>query len=95
MIVPPMSKPSEKAMQAFDAFAAKYNHESNEWLDMGVDVYFCAGYDAAAEALSEHKRVIEMAERTLVYFYSNINGEEYLIKHVAPVLAEIAKLRKE
>ena len=31
----------------FDAFASNFDHESNEWLDMGVDAYFRAGFKAA------------------------------------------------
>lgn len=31
----------------FDAFASKFDHESNEWLDMGVYAYFRAGFKAA------------------------------------------------
>jgi hypothetical protein len=31
----------------FDAFASKFDHESNEWLDMGADAYFRAGFRAA------------------------------------------------
>jgi hypothetical protein len=33
--------------ERFDAFASLYDQESNEWLDMGADVYFRAGYRAA------------------------------------------------
>jgi hypothetical protein len=56
----------------FEVFASKFNHESNEWLDMGVDEYFRAGFRAAAPAaqpavpdaihhtdLSEHPQYIE------------------------------------
>jgi hypothetical protein len=31
----------------FDAFASKFDHESNEWLDMGANAYFRAGFRAA------------------------------------------------
>jgi hypothetical protein len=34
----------------FEVFASKFDHESNEWLDMGVDEYFRAGFRAAAPA---------------------------------------------
>jgi hypothetical protein len=34
----------------FEAFASKFDHESNEWLDMGVDEYFRAGFRTAAPA---------------------------------------------
>jgi hypothetical protein len=34
----------------FEVFASKFDHESNEWLDMGVDEYFRAGFRAAPPA---------------------------------------------
>ena len=46
---PAQRKPltDEQIDAEFDAFASKFDHESNEWLDMGVDAYFRAGFKAA------------------------------------------------
>ena len=46
---PAQRKPltDEQIDAEFDAFASKFDHESNEWLDMGVDAYFRAGFTAA------------------------------------------------
>jgi hypothetical protein len=46
---PAQRKPltDEEIDAEFDAFASKFDHESNEWLDMGVDAYFRAGFKAA------------------------------------------------
>ena len=46
---PAQRKPltDEQVDAEFDAFASKFDHESNEWLDMGVDAYFRAGFKAA------------------------------------------------
>lgn len=46
---PAQRKPlTDKEIDAeFDAFASKFDHESSEWLDMGVDAYFRAGFKAA------------------------------------------------
>ena len=49
---PPAAQPSvpmtdEQIDAKFDAFASKFEHESNEWLDMGADAYFRAGFRAA------------------------------------------------
>jgi len=48
----PALKPltDEQIDAEFEAFASKFDHESNEWLDMGVDEYFRAGFRAAAPA---------------------------------------------
>jgi hypothetical protein len=46
---PAQRKPltDEQIDAEFDAFASKFDHESNEWLDMGIDAYFRAGFKAA------------------------------------------------
>ena len=46
---PSQRKPltDEQIDAEFDAFASNFDHESNEWLDMGVDAYFRAGFKAA------------------------------------------------
>lgn len=46
---PAQRKPltDEEIDAEFDAFASKFDHESNEWLDMGTDEYFRAGFKAA------------------------------------------------
>jgi hypothetical protein len=46
---PAQRKPltDEQIDAEFDAFASSFDHESNEWLDMGVDAYFRAGFKAA------------------------------------------------
>jgi hypothetical protein len=37
------------AHKAFDAFAAQYDHESDDWLDMDIRDFFEAGYAAGLE----------------------------------------------
>ena len=46
---PAQRKPltDEQIDAEFDAFASKFDHESDDWLDMGVDAYFRAGFKAA------------------------------------------------
>jgi hypothetical protein len=44
------------AKKAFEAFAAEYDHESNDWLDMDVGDFFEAGYAAALRALQGGER---------------------------------------
>lgn len=36
--------------KAWDIYANKYDHESNEWLDMGVDEYFRAGFELGQQS---------------------------------------------
>jgi hypothetical protein len=68
----PVPLTDEQIDAEFEVFASKFDHESNEWLDMGVDEYFRAGFRAAAPAaqpavpdaihhtdLSEHPQYIE------------------------------------
>jgi hypothetical protein len=67
----PVPLTDEQIDAEFEVFASKFDHESNEWLDMGVDEYFRAGCRAAAPAqpavpdaihhtdLSEHPQYIE------------------------------------
>jgi hypothetical protein len=46
----PVPLTDEQIDAEFEVFASKFDHESNEWLDMGVDEYFRAGFRAAAPA---------------------------------------------
>jgi hypothetical protein len=43
----PVPLTDEQIDVKFEAFASKFDHESNEWLDMGADAYFRAGFRAA------------------------------------------------
>jgi hypothetical protein len=45
--VAPVPLTDEHIDAKFEAFASQFDHESNEWLDMGVDAYFRAGFRAA------------------------------------------------
>ena len=42
-----MTEPTEKWKEEWEIFVSKFNTESDEWLDMNLDMVFKAGYDAA------------------------------------------------
>lgn len=42
-----MTEPIEKWKEEWNSFVSKFNTESDEWLDMGLDMVFRAGYEAA------------------------------------------------
>ena len=42
-----MTEPIEKWKEEWNSFVSKFNTESDEWLDMGLDMVFKAGYEAA------------------------------------------------
>jgi predicted aldo/keto reductase-like oxidoreductase len=93
-----MSKPSEKAMQFLNDAAviqanligASIEEQYAEMLKVAerIDAH-------TAEALTEHKRVIEMAEKALAQAEFHLAVYDMKLPTITEALAEIAKLRKE
>lgn len=46
------AKKINEARNAFEKWASQYDHYSDEYLDMGADAFFIAGYLAALQATS-------------------------------------------
>jgi hypothetical protein len=112
MRMTPMSKPSEKAMQLVEDIKPYFyideddgmGNERRLWVAAHECTIALLCDKFAAEALTEHQRVIEMAEKAL-QFYSvafehpkdfalNLIHKDYG-QQAVNALAEIAKIRKE
>ena len=112
-----MNKPSEKAMQLADGFYLKYCDGTDDGMEgfhyftvrsgkvlpsLPVSIIEKAKAHIARQALAEHKRVIEMAEKALTGLVKHIGTlraskpektAAYL--QADATLSEIEKLRKE
>jgi hypothetical protein len=90
-----MSKPSEKAMQLSlslsNIFTGKYAGSLSPNLKAAAELISAH----TAETLSEHKRVIEMAEKALAQAEFHLAVYDMKLPTITEALAEIAKLRKE
>ncbi|MDR5802172.1 hypothetical protein [Caballeronia sp. LZ001] len=73
-----MTNKDKTAEKAFDAFANRYDHESNDWLDMNVQTFFQEGFKAAIESrvLAESDKQEAVGEVLLI-------GKDADLKEVA------------
>ncbi|MDR5801150.1 hypothetical protein [Caballeronia sp. LZ001] len=56
-----MTDNDKTAEKAFDAFSNRYDHESNDWLDMDVQTFFQEGFKSALESrvLAQRKPIYQ------------------------------------
>jgi hypothetical protein len=79
-------KMREVAEKAFDDYANTFNTESNEWLDMGADDMFVAGYQAAlAKGEQERKQL----QDTIDFQVEQWNAQAKVNKQLQQRIAEL------
>jgi hypothetical protein len=105
-----MSKPSEKAMQLQDGFYFKYCDGTDDGMEgfhyftvrcgkvlpsLPIEVIEKAKKHITRQTLTEHQRVVEMAEKALAQAEFHLAVYDMKLPTITEALAEIAKLRKE
>ena len=78
MNVSPQTAGSKKAMtKAWEFFARQYDLHGNEWLDMGSDQYFAAGWKAAMNAPRPMPKDLQEHEQRLYQTLVTALGAEH------------------
>jgi len=78
--------------EAFDNWAAQFDHESDEYLDMGADQFFAAGFRAGLEHAAQDSALREQqGEHVSTEAEAQVmrNATHYVTKHMAEIAFEI------